>query len=138
MATDKEGKDTEGRKYEQLTRDGTSSAGTMGTGATGDAGDMQGGQPGSAGRTDDLLAGGAGADPASPGFAGGGRTAELQTGMGGIGSLAKGTAGNQQREGAQQPGGDTGPMRSAQAQQGAASVPESGGQRIDQKGGRDS
>ncbi|MFL6673403.1 MAG: hypothetical protein ACJ8LG_08945 [Massilia sp.] len=136
MATNNEDKAAEGRKYEQLTRDGTSSAGTMGSGATGEPGNMQGGQGGPAGRTDDLLAGGA-AGQDSQGFGSGDRTAELQTGMGDVGSLGKGGAGNQQREGEQQPGGDTGAMRSVKAEQGPAGVPESGGQRIGQKRERD-
>lgn len=69
MSTDQQ-KDTPGRKLDQLT-DGSTSAATMGAGATGatrDTGARQQGGAGSAGRTDDLLAGGSDADQSDRGF----------------------------------------------------------------------
>lgn len=91
-----------GRQYDQITRDGTSSAGTMGTGATGDIGEMpahgdsrrraQGGNL-QAGRTDDLLAGGSDAECEDEGFLTDGKQGMLGTGMGQVGS---GSCGNRQ------------------------------------------
>ncbi len=81
MSTHNEGKDVKGRSWDQITK-GTTSAATMGAGATGDVGasaerksvvqqgsQQQGGQ-GSAGRTDDLLAGGSDDEQADQGFKG--------------------------------------------------------------------
>jgi hypothetical protein len=73
MSMQSEGKDAKGRNYDQVTKDGTSSAGSMGTGGTGDIGRMSGdvdaGTPGNAreggagnkqsdARTDDWLTSG--------------------------------------------------------------------------------
>lgn len=82
MSTNDRDKDTKGRSWDQVT-DGTTSAATMGAGATGEVGpsaerkdpaqgqqqgsQQQGGQ-GSAGRTDDLLAGGANDEQSDQGF----------------------------------------------------------------------
>jgi hypothetical protein len=59
MATQNDSKDAQGRKYDQVTKDGTSSAGSMGTGGTGDIGRMSGednaGNAQSETRTDDWL-----------------------------------------------------------------------------------
>jgi hypothetical protein len=59
MSTQNEGKDAKGRSYEQVTKDGSSSAATMGTGGTGDVGRMSGetaaGSAQSETRTDDWL-----------------------------------------------------------------------------------
>ncbi|GAB3413754.1 hypothetical protein NX774_00740 [Massilia agilis] len=88
MATGDERKDKPGRPYDQITHDGTSSAGSVGPGGTGDLGGAAGGQGGSRQsetRTDDLLAGEAGTQGFRPEQAG-----ELQTGMGGIGSISHG------------------------------------------------
>lgn len=113
MTTGNEGKE-KGRSYEQLTRDGTSSAGTMGAGGTGDLGSQQGATPGSktgsvggmqsGGRTDDLLSGGAEADQNAQGFASGERPSELQTGMSDLGTRSSSDAGSRQSAEA----GDTG------------------------------
>lgn len=82
MAIQNEGKDMQGRSYEQVTKDGSSSAGTLGAGGTGNIGQMSGeraaerdGRPGGgidtasdpggnrqSGRTDDLLSDGSQAD----------------------------------------------------------------------------
>lgn len=85
MATQNEGKDTNGRSWDQLTN-GTTSAASMGAGSTGDVGanaeskdpslgQQQGGMQqagqGNAGRTDDLLAGGSDDEQADQGFQGG-------------------------------------------------------------------
>lgn len=98
MAMQSEGKDVKGRDYDQVTRDGGSSAGTLGAGGTGDIGRDLGSRQssnGEPGRTDDLLS------PGSDGEHGRGFTpaedaGELQTGLGGIGSLSTGNAGNRQ------------------------------------------
>jgi len=87
MSTQNEGKDVKGRSWDQVT-DGTTSAATMGAGATGEVGAsaerkdpaqrqgdgaMQQGSRGSqAGRTDDLLAGGANDEQSDRGFQGDG------------------------------------------------------------------
>jgi hypothetical protein len=87
MSMQSEGKDAEGRNYDQVTRDGSSSAGSVGTGGTGDIatpGNVQ-----SATRTDDWLTSDTeqerqqGFRPSEPGA--------VRTGMEGIGK-----AGNRQ------------------------------------------
>ena len=106
MSMQSEGKDAKGRNYNQVTRDGTSSAGTMGTGSTGDVGRTTGsgtnagsdsGNMQKQTRTDDLLTDG-GDDELRGGYVGE-EAGELQTGMGGIGSLSTGNAGSRQSEG---------------------------------------
>ncbi|MEH6434500.1 hypothetical protein [Massilia sp. DD77] len=101
MAMQSGDKDSKGRSYDQLTRDGTSSAGTMGTGGTGDIGRMsgnaqteQGGQGGNqqAGRTDDLLAGGSEAECADRGFRRDSKEGQLDVGMGGMAKAKPGSA----------------------------------------------
>ena len=109
MTMQSEGKDAKGRNYDQVTKDGTSSAGTMGTGGTGDIGRMSGdvdtGTPGKAreggagsaqsdARTDDLLSPGAdeerrqGYRPSEPGA--------VETGLEGVGNKVGGNPGNRQ------------------------------------------
>jgi hypothetical protein len=135
MSMQSEGKDAKGRNYDQVTKDGSTSAGSYGTGATGDVGGMgsaaQSGQGNlqRATRTDDLLSPAPDEEVGQGGFAPGEEAGELQTGLGGIGSLATGNAGNRQSEGETQPGGEQDPMRSG-ADSGAARVPKSGGQRM--------
>ena len=130
MSMQSEGKDAKGRNYDQVTKDGTSSAGTLGAGGTGDIGKMSGTNAQSdsgnlqQGRTDDLLSNDAERD--SGGFVRE-EAGELQTGLGGIGSLSTGNAGSRQSEGDSQPGGDRGAMQSGSAD--GARTPESGGQR---------
>lgn len=85
MSTNNEGKDAKGRSWDQVT-DGTTSAATMGAGSTGEVGasaerkdpaqrqqqgSQQQGGKGSAGRTDDLLAGGSNDEQSDQGFQGG-------------------------------------------------------------------
>ena len=41
MSMQSEGKDAKGRNYDQVTKNGTSSAGSMGAGGTGDAGKLE-------------------------------------------------------------------------------------------------
>ena len=103
MAMQGEGKDAKGRKYDQVTKDGSSSAGTLGTGGTGDTGRASGTNAQSdtggnlqRGRTDDLLSNDADRD--SEGYVGE-EAGELQTGLGGMGSLSTGNAGSRQSEG---------------------------------------
>ena len=109
MSMQSEGKDAKGRNYDQVTKDGTSSAGTMGTGGTGDIGRMSGdtetGTPGNAreggagsaqsdSRTDDLLTSGTdeerrqGYRPSEPGA--------VETGLEGVGNKIGGNPGNRQ------------------------------------------
>jgi hypothetical protein len=103
MVMQSEGKDAQGRSYDQVTKGGSSSAATLGAGGTGDIGAMPGQGPiahgASAGnaqsaRTDDLLSGGL--ESEQLGFNPGEEAGELQTGMGGIGSLSTGNAGSRQ------------------------------------------
>jgi hypothetical protein len=100
MSMQSEGKDAKGRNFDQVTKDGTSAAGTLGVGGTGTAtagtnaqsdtgGNLQ------QGRADDLLSGDAERD--SEGYVGE-EAGELQTGLGGIGSLSTGNAGSRQSD----------------------------------------
>jgi hypothetical protein len=102
MSMQSEGKDAKGRNYDQVTKDGTSSAGTLGTGGTGDSGRGAGTNARSdtggnlqRGRTDDLLS--SDADRDSGGYVGE-EAGELQTGLGGMGSLSTGNAGSRQSD----------------------------------------
>ena len=144
MATDDKDKEVHGRKYDQLTRNGTSSAGSMGTDSTGDllgqgttAGSQQAGRQGGSAsgvRIDDLLSDGCDADTNGEGY-NSESTAELQTGMGGIGSLSGSGAGNRQSGSGTQPGGQSGAMNTADSQA-SGSKEESGGQRIGTPGNK--
>jgi hypothetical protein len=103
MSMQSEGKDVKGRNYDQVTKDGGSSAATMGSGGTGDIGRMSGdagaGSAQSDVRTDDLLAGDAeeerrqGYRPSEPGA--------VETGLEGVGNKVGGDPGNRQSK----PGG---------------------------------
>jgi len=134
MSMQSEGKDAKGRNYDNVTKNGSTSAATLGAGSTADVGRMaEAGNNQLAGagnaqadtRTDDLLSDGS-SDDSSGGFVGE-EAGELQTGMGGIGSLSTGNAGSRQSADESQPGGDQGAMRAGDSQ--GAAVPESGGQR---------
>ena len=112
MSMQSEGKDAKGRNYDQVTRDGSSAAGTLGAGGTGDvdrdlmqsrSGQAQGGDSQQKGRTDDLLSSGSDLEQ-HQGFTPTEEAGELQTGLGGMGSLSTGNAGNRQSEGETQPG----------------------------------
>ena len=111
MAMQSEGKDAKGRNYDQVTQDGTSAAGTLGTGGTGDIGRTSGTNARAAdtggneqrGRTDDLLSNDADRD--REGYVGE-EAGELQTGLGGMGSLSTGNAGSRQSENEAEPGGE--------------------------------
>jgi hypothetical protein len=100
MSTQSDGKGAKGRDYNQVTKDGSSAAGTLGVGGTGTAprgtnaqsdtgGNLQ------KGRTDDLLSNDAERD--SEGYVGE-EAGELQTGLVGSGSLSTGNAGSRQSE----------------------------------------
>ncbi len=97
MSMQSEGKDAKGRNYDQVTKNGTSSAGSMGAGGTGNVGklDQQGSEQRDS-RTDDLLAGNTADQEAEQGFAGGSFSGEIQTGMEGIASRSGSGAGNRQ------------------------------------------
>ncbi|MGZ3276458.1 MAG: hypothetical protein ACXU8Z_22065 [Caulobacteraceae bacterium] len=98
MSMQSEGEDAKGRNYDQVTKDGSSSAASMGTGGTGDVGRMSGeaaaGNAQSDTRTDDLLDRGAdqergqGFRPSQPGA--------VETGLEGIGNKIGGNPGNRQ------------------------------------------
>jgi hypothetical protein len=91
MSTQSEGKDAKGRNYDQVIKDGTGSAASVGPGGTGDAGSMSGGVTAgnsqSDTRTDDWLSSGTdqeerqGFRPSEPGA--------IKTGMEGIANARK-------------------------------------------------
>lgn len=93
MAMQSEGKDAKGRHYDQVTKDGTSSAGTLGVGGTGTNARSDTGGSLQQGRADDLLSNDADRD--GEGYVGE-EAGELQTGLNGIGSLSTGNAGSRQ------------------------------------------
>jgi hypothetical protein len=95
MSMQSEGKDAKGRNYDQVTKDGTSSAGTLGTGGTGTNVQSDTGGNLQQGRADDLLSNDAERD--SAGYVGE-EAGELQTGLTGIGSLSTGNAGSRQSD----------------------------------------
>lgn len=101
MSTSTDKKDVSGRSWDQITRNGTSSAGSMGVGGTGDSGKLdrqaqgQGQGKQSASRTDDLLTDGSDLDTGSEGFARSG--GQVQTGMEGMNQRSG--AGNRQSAG---------------------------------------
>lgn len=119
MSMQSEGKDAKGRNYDQTTRDGTSSAGSMGVGGTGDIGAMgsekQGSQQ-SASRSDDLLAGDTTDQEADQAFSGGSQGGQIQTGMEGIGkgSGASRQSGQQSNQQSAEQAGQGGNMPSGQ------------------------
>lgn len=119
MSMQSEGKDAKGRNYDQVTRDGTSSAGSMGTGSTGDIGQMGSQSQGSrqsASRTDDLLAGDTTDQEADQAFSGGSQGGQIQTGMEGIGKGSGGSrqSGQQSSQQSGQQAGQQGNMPSGQ------------------------
>lgn len=94
MSTQDDKKDVRGRSWDQITKNGTSSAGSMGAGGTGEKDkSKRGASEQSAGRTDDLLDDGA-TQMGDKGFSSGG--GQVQTGMEGIGNLTGGAPGNRQ------------------------------------------
>lgn len=96
MSMQSEGKDAKGRNYDQVTKDGGSSAGTLGAGGTGDVDRaMERGDSKQKARTDDLLSSGSDHEE-QQGFKPHEEAGELQTGLTGIGSLSTGNAGNRQ------------------------------------------
>jgi hypothetical protein len=109
MAMQSKDEGAKGRTFDQVTKDGTNSAGTLGTGGAGGIGRASGTNAQSdtggnvqRGRTDDLLSNDAERD--SAGYVGE-EAGELQTGLGGIGSLSTGNAGSRQSEGEAGPDG---------------------------------
>lgn len=106
MANDDKNQDKAGRKLEQITKDGTGSAASVGTGGTGRSNTDEGydeavnrpweGGLQSAGRTDDLLSDGSDADSDGQGFAGGTRDQNLVEGTAASGNRAGSGAGNLQ------------------------------------------
>lgn len=101
MSMQSEGKDAKGRNYDQATKDGSSAAGTLGSGGTGDIDrGLTGSRPGESrqsARTDDLLTPDAESGQRQ-GYAPGEEAGELQTGLSGIESLSTGKAGNRQSQ----------------------------------------
>lgn len=100
MSTSTDKQDAQGRSWDQITKNGTSSAGSMGVGGTGDSGKLdRQGEGQQATRTDDLLTDGSDSDDmGAQGFAGSG---QLQTGLEGMGKSG-GSAGNRQSGGPNQ------------------------------------
>ena len=103
MSMQSEGNNAKGRDSDRVTKDGTSSAGTLGVGGTGTGTNAQSDTGGNLqkGRADDLLSNDAERD--SEGFVGE-EAGELQTGLGGIGSLSTGNAGSRQSDDDKAPG----------------------------------
>jgi hypothetical protein len=100
MSMQSEGKDAKGRNYDQVTKDGTSAADTLGVSGTGETGTRARSDTGGnlqKGRTDDLLSNDAERDSDGEGYVGE-EAGELQTGLGGIGSLSTGNAGSRQSD----------------------------------------
>lgn len=102
MDTKDNKQDVQGRSWDQITKDGASSAGSMGAGGTGDIGSMSGNTDAGSSqqdtRTDDLLASGADEKGGAEGFQNPNGKGEIQTGMAGIGSLSGNGAGNRQQD----------------------------------------
>ncbi|KQQ97309.1 hypothetical protein [Massilia sp. Leaf139] len=94
MSTYDDKKDAKGRSWDQITKNGTSSAGSMGVGGTGDSGKLQreAGNEQSGSRTDDLLDDGSSQEQ-DTGYSRGG---QVETGLEGIGNLSGGAQGNRQ------------------------------------------
>ena len=94
MSTYDDKKDAKGRSWDQVTKDGSSSAGSMGAGGTGNKGKLTGeGSTQSAGRTDDLLDDGS-ASEGDKGFSSG--DGRVDTGLEGMGKQGGGAQGNRQ------------------------------------------
>jgi hypothetical protein len=96
MTMQDDNKDPRGRSYDQVTKGGSTSSGSLGADGTGNVvGAPRGNEQWSDAvtRTDDLLSNDAERD--SGGYVGE-EAGELQTGMGGIGSLSTGNAGSRQ------------------------------------------
>lgn len=120
MSTSTDKKDVQGRSWDQITKDGTTSAGSMGAGATGDkigdsgsmSGQAEGGGQQQEVRTDDLLASDSDGGGGAEGFQNPHGKGELQTGMEGIRNRTGNGAGNRQSGELNQQG--SGGMRSAE------------------------
>jgi hypothetical protein len=94
MSTYDDKKDAKGRSLDQVTKDGTGSAASMGVGGTGDSGKLTGdGSQQSAGRTDDLLDDGL-SQTGDRGFSSG--DGKVDTGLEGMGKQGGGAQGNRQ------------------------------------------
>jgi hypothetical protein len=105
MSTQDDKKHAKGRSWDQITKDGTSSAGSMGVGGTGKS-KLQGeGSEQSAGRTDDLLDDGS-SRTGDKGFSSAG--GRVETGLEGMADLAGGSKGNRQSGLGQNQQGGTG------------------------------
>jgi hypothetical protein len=122
MSMQSEGKDAKGRNYDQATRDGSSSAASMGAGGTGDIGKMGSESQGSRqsdSRTDDLLAGDTTDQEADKAFSGGSRSGQIQTGLEGIAERG-GNRQSGQQGGSQQKAMPSGQTDGDQVDQGTA------------------
>jgi hypothetical protein len=142
MANQEKGKESQGRKYEQATHDGTGSAASVGPGGTGDLDKLsrESGEPHAGaggrmesqargpttpgGRTDDLLSGGADTQARSFGVAPTGPDGELQTGTGGA-SMSH-SEGNRQSGDKAQQGGQAGSVQGAGEHEGGKESPPAG------------
>jgi hypothetical protein len=94
MSTDDDKKDAKGRSWDQITKNGTGSAASVGVGGTGDSGKLaREGSQQSAGRTDDLLDDGT-SQTGDKGFSSGGGKVDI--GLEGMGRQGGGAQGNRQ------------------------------------------
>ena len=99
MSTYDDKKDTKGRSWDQITKNGTGSAASVGVGGTGDSGKLTGdGSRQSAGRTDDLLDDGS-SERGDKGFSSGG--GKVDTGLEGMGKQGNRQSGQQNEAGGQ-------------------------------------
>ena len=97
MSTYDDKKDAQGRSWDQITKNGTSSAGSMGVGGTGDSGKLDNtASQQSDTRTDDLLDDGSSQEGQQGFTASGG---QVQTGLEGMGNRSGGAQGSQQSAG---------------------------------------
>jgi hypothetical protein len=107
MSTYDDKKNAKGRSWDQITKDGTGSAASVGVGGTGDSGKLTGdGSQQSAGRTDDLLDDGT-SEEGARGFSSSG--GKVDTGLEGMGKQG-GSQGNRQ-SGEQGNTGDSEPRK---------------------------
>jgi hypothetical protein len=112
MSTDEDKKGARGRSWDQVTKDGTGSAGSMGVGGTGDSGKLSSdGSRQSAGRTDDLLDDGT-SQTGDKGFSSGGP--KVETGLEGMGKQGGGAQGNRQSGQQGEAGSQGGPANKGQ------------------------
>lgn len=115
MSTSTDKQDASGRSWDQITKNGTGSAASVGVGGTGDSGKLsdQGNSRQSATRTDDLLDDGSSHESQQQGYAGS-AGGQVQTGMEGIGKLSGGNRQSAGQSGGLNQAGSASGMRSTE------------------------